>query len=99
METIRYLLENGLKAGIAMAAILAGFAGFLYRLVKFTRPKEERQENQRMLSHRLYHVSGRGRAAYLLLCLEETLQFYKQDFGDWEWSPAYQRIGQGRPTG
>lgn len=49
------------------------------------RPKEERQENQRMLSHRLYHVSGRGRAAYLILCLEETLQFYKQDFGDWEW--------------
>ncbi len=82
------LLERGFMAGAAFAAVCAGFAGFfylLYRLIKLTRPKEVRQEEQRILSHRFYKVSGRGRIAYLILCLEETLRFYGQDFSAWEW--------------
>jgi len=74
--------------GIVFAAVCAGFAGFfylLYRLVKLMRPKELRQEERRMISHRLYKVSGRGRIAYLILCLEETLRYYGQDFSAWEW--------------
>ncbi len=75
-------------AGAAFAAACAGFAGFfylLYRIMKLMRPKEARQKEQRILSHRLYKVSGRGRIAYLILCLEETLRFYGQDFSAWEW--------------
>jgi len=75
-------------AGAVFAAVCAGFAGFfylLYRLIKLTRPKKVRQEEQRILSHPLYHVSGRGRIAYLILCLEEALRFYGQDFSAWEW--------------
>ncbi len=88
MGNIWQLLERGLIAGVAFAAACAGFAGsfyLLYRLVKLMRPKEARQEGQRILSHRLYKVSGRGRIAYLMLCLEETLRFYGQDFSAWEW--------------
>ena len=82
------LLERGFMAGVVFAAVCAGFAGFfylLYRLIKLMRPKAARQEEQRILSHRLYKVSGRGRIAYLILCLEETLRFYGQDFSAWEW--------------
>jgi len=57
----------------------------LYRLINLTRPKEVRYEEKRILSHRVYNVSGRGRVAYLILCLEETLRFYGQDFSAWEW--------------
>lgn len=88
MEHIRQLIERGFIGGIVIAAVFAGFAGFLYllyRLIKLTRPKKVRQEEQRILSHRFYKVSGRGRVAYLILCLEKTLQFYKQDFTAWEW--------------
>lgn len=87
MEHIRQLIARGLVSGIAAAAVLAGFTGFLYalyRLVRLTRPKEIRQEEQRIISHRLYKVSGRARAAYLILCLEKVLQFYKQDLTAWE---------------
>jgi len=88
MENIWQLLQRGFTTGIAFAAICAGFAGFfylLYRLIKLMRPKKIRQDEQRILSHRLYKVSGRGRIAYLILCLEETLRFYEQDFSTWEW--------------
>lgn len=88
MENIWQLLEGGFMTGVVIAAALAGFAGFvylLYRLIKLMRPKEVRQEEQRISSHRLYKVSGRGRVAYLILCLEETLRFYGQDFSAWEW--------------
>jgi len=88
MGNIWKLLGRGFMAGVLVAATCAGFAGFfylLYRLVKHMRPKEVRQEEQRILSHRLYKVSGRGRIAYLILCLEETLRFYGQDFDAWEW--------------
>ena len=74
--------------GVVFAAVCAGFVGFfylLYRLIKLMRPKEVRQEEQRIISHRLYNVSGRGRIAYLILCLEETLQYYGQDLSAWEW--------------
>ncbi|WP_298035548.1 hypothetical protein [uncultured Dysosmobacter sp.] len=88
MGNIWQLLERGFMAGVVFAAVCAGFAGFfylLYRLIKLMRPKAARQEEQRILSHRLYKVSGRGRIAYLILCLEETLRFYGQDFSAWEW--------------
>ena len=60
-----------------------GFAVFLYlvyRLIKFLQPKTVRQEEQQVYSHPFYKVSGRGRVAYLILCLEEVLLFYGQDF-------------------
>ena len=88
MGNIWQLLERGLMGGVVFAAVCAGFAGFfylLYRLIKLMRPKELRQEEQRIISHRLYKVSGRGRVAYLSLCLEETLRYYGQDFSAWEW--------------
>ncbi len=88
MENLRQLLERGFMGGVVIAAVFAGFAGFLYllyRLIKLMRPKEVRREEQRVLSHRFYKVSGRGRVAYLILCLEETLRFYGQDFSAWEW--------------
>jgi hypothetical protein len=88
VENIRALIERGFMGGIVIAAVFAGFAGFLYllyRFIKLMRPKKVRQEEQRILSHRFYKVSGRGRVAYLILCLEKTLQFYKQDFTAWEW--------------
>lgn len=88
MGSIWQLLERGFMAGVVFAAACAGFAGFfylLYRLIKRMRPKEVRQEQQRILSHRLYKVSGRGRIGYLALCLEETLRFYGLDFNAWEW--------------
>ncbi len=88
MGHIGQLIERGFTGGIVIAAVFAGFAGFLYllyRLIRLTRPKKVRQEEQRILSHRFYKVSGRGRVAYLILCLEKTLQFYKQDLTAWEW--------------
>ncbi len=88
MRNIWQLLERGFLGGVVFASACAGFAGFfylLYRLIDLTRPKEVRQEEKRILSHRLYEVSGRGRIAYLILCLEETLRFYGQDLNAWEW--------------
>ncbi len=88
MGNIWQLLERGFMGGIVFAAACAGFAGFfylLYRLINLMRPKEVRQEEKRIISHRLYKVSGRGRIAYLILCLEGTLRFYEQDFTAWEW--------------
>ncbi len=88
MKNIGQLLERGFFGGIVVAAAFVGFAGFLYlvyRLIESLRPQEVRQEEQRILSHRFYKVSGRGRVAYLILCLEEVLQFYGQDFAAWEW--------------
>ena len=88
MGHIWQLIERGFTGGIIIAAAFAGFAGFLYllyRLIKRMRPRKVRQEERRILSHRFYKVSGRGRVAYLILCLEKALQFYKQDFTAWEW--------------
>lgn len=88
MEHIGQLIERGFTGGIVLAAVFAGFAGFLYllyRLIRLTRPKKVRQEEQRILSHRFYKISGRGRVAYLILCLEQTLRFYQQEFMAWEW--------------
>jgi len=88
MRNIGQLLERGFWGGVVFAAVCAGFVGFfylLYRLIRLTRPKEVRQEERRLLSHRLYKVSGRGRIVYLTLCLEETLRFYGQDLNAWEW--------------
>ncbi len=88
MGNIWQLLGKGFITGIIVAAACAGFAGFfylLYRLINLMRPKEVRLEEKRILSHRLYQVSWRGRIAYLIACLEEALRFYGQDFNAWEW--------------
>lgn len=61
MGNICQLLERGFMAGVIFAAACAGSAGFfylLYRLINLTRPKEVQQEEKRILSHRLYQVSG-----------------------------------------
>lgn len=74
--------------GIVYAAAFAGAAGFLYllyRLIKLMRPKKAQLEEKRILFHRFYRVSVRGRVAYLILCLEESLLFYKQDITAWDW--------------
>lgn len=87
MDKIGQLLERGFLGGIVIAAAFVGFAVFLYlvyRLIKFLQPKTIRQEEQRVHSHPFYKVSGRGRVAYLILCLEEVLLFYGQDFSAWE---------------
>ena len=87
MDKIGQLIESGFFGGIVIAATFSGAAVFLYliyRLIKFLQPKEVRQEEQRILSHRFYKVSGRGRVSYLILCLEETLLFYGQDFSAWK---------------
>jgi len=88
MGNIWRLLGRGIMCGVVFTAACTGFAGFcylLYQIIKLMRPKEVRQEEQRILSHRFYKVSGRGRIAYLILCLEGTLRFYGQDFSAWEW--------------
>ncbi len=88
MEHIGQLLQRGFMGGMVFAAALAGFGGVLYllcKLIGLTQPKEVRWEERRLMSHRLYQVSWRGRAAYCILCLEETLRFYKQDLAAWEW--------------
>jgi len=80
-------LERTFIGGAVFAVACAGFVAvlyLLYRLIGLTRPKEVRWEEKRILSHRMYRVSGRGRIAYLTLCLEETLRFYGQDLRDWE---------------
>ena len=87
MDKIGQFLERGFWGGIVIAAAFVGFAVFLYlvyRLIKFLQPKTVRQEEQRVHSHPFYKVSGRGRVAYLILCLEEVLLFYGQDFSAWE---------------
>jgi len=88
MENIWQSLERGFTGGVFIAATFTGFAGFLYllyQLIMFMRPKKVRQEEKQILTHRFYQTSWRGRIAYLILCLEETLQFYKQDLTAWEW--------------
>ena len=88
MGNIWRLLERGFTAGAVIAAACAGFAVFfylLYRLTRLAHPKAARLKERRVTSHRLYKVPGRGRIAYLTLCLKEALQFYGQDFGEWGW--------------
>ncbi len=88
MGNIWRLLERGFVAGVVFAGVCAGAAVLFYllfRLINLTQPKEVRWEERRISSHRLYQVSWRGRIAYLILCLEETLRFYGQDLSAWEW--------------
>ncbi len=88
MGNIWQLLERCFMAGVVFSGVCAGAAVLFYllfRLIDLTQPKEVRWEEQRLLSHRFYQVSGRGRIAYLILCLEEALRFYGQDLNAWEW--------------
>ncbi len=88
MGKIWQLLERGFLGGIVFVGVCAGAAVLFYLLcwlINLTQPKEVRWEEQRLVSHRLYEVSWRGRIAYLILCLEEALRFYGQEFSAWEW--------------
>lgn len=89
MESIVHLLElleRGFTGGAFLTAVFTGVACvlyLLYRLFELMHPEEIREIDQ-LLSHRFYYISERGRVAYLILCLEETLRFYQQDITDWE---------------
>ncbi len=88
MGNIWQLLERGFIGGAVFAGVCAGGAVLFYLLswlINLTQPKEVRWEEKRLSSHRFYQVSGRGRIAYLILCLEEALRFYGQDLNAWEW--------------
>lgn len=71
----------------------AGLASilFFYRTLFYQTPEQRKKQKiqkaefRRWKSHRFYPVSNRARAAYLILCLEEALKFYGQDFAKWEW--------------
>lgn len=84
--------------GVAVAAVAGGAVGgfcIACWLIKRVLPKKLQQDEAYILSHRFYRVSGRGRVAYLIICLEEALHFYKQDLAAWEgilrklWSITY----------
>lgn len=47
--------------------------------------QEMKAERHKWKEHKFYPISKRARAAYLILCFEEVLNFYEQDFGKWEW--------------
>lgn len=78
-----------IRTSVAIISVAVGFFGSLYlllRLINFIMcPDKVRQEKRWMKSHRFYSISGRGKIAYLILCLESALQFYKQDISAWEW--------------
>lgn len=64
---------------------------FFYKVLFYSTPeqrkekKEVRVRNKEWKHHRFYPISKRARAAYLILCLEESLLFYSQDIHKWEW--------------
>ncbi len=85
-----------LQAGVLGLALIVAVAAFFiagaYGLLYLARRAEARipaqTEGQAAAedwtpSDPFYAVSGRGRAAYLLLCLEEALSFYGQDLAQW----------------
>lgn len=51
--------------------------------------KKQRKDYKRACNekkqHTFFAVSKRARAAYMILCLEEILKFYHQDFLKWQW--------------
>lgn len=87
------MLSRCLLAGLLMAVLLSGmFGGFylLHRLVKFLRTPQAERRQQRALkeaarAHPLAAVSGRGRTAYVILCLENALAQFGQTAADWTW--------------
>lgn len=63
---------------------------FFYRVLFYKKPeqrkkeKAQKQEQRRWKQHRCFPLSGRARAAYLILCLEEALRYYGLDFTRWK---------------
>ena len=69
----------------AVGGLLTGAAIVFTLGCRLLRPKAERQQEALLRVHRFYPVSGRGRAAYLLLCLEAALAALDQDRAAWAW--------------
>ena len=63
---------------------------FFYRVLLYKKPEQRRkekaqkQEQRRWKQHRCFPISGRARAAYLILCIEEVLRYYRLDFTRWK---------------
>lgn len=63
---------------------------FFYRILFYKKPeqrkkeKAQKREQKRWKQHRCFPLSGRARAAYLILCLEEALRHYGLDFTRWK---------------
>lgn len=85
-------LQAGVLGLVLIAAVAALFIAGAYGLLYLARRAEARvpvpaekpaAAEDWMPSDPFYEVSGRGRAAYLLLCLEEALSFYGQEPEQW----------------
>ena len=80
------------RFGIGLAAAAAGGALLVFLLWRRGKggrwgglPKEERERKKAEKEHLLTRVSGRGRTAYLVLCLENALIRFGLPAADWEW--------------
>lgn len=73
--------------GLAAAAVGGGLLLLLlWRALRWIRtPREERERKRAEKEHLLTRVSGRGRTAYLVLCLENALVRFELPAADWEW--------------
>lgn len=96
LSSLLTMLARCFFLGLFMAVLVAGmfFCWYLLgRLVKrlryLRRPQAERQmeraRKNAALEHPLSGVSGRGRTAYAVLCLENALVHFGQTAEDWAW--------------
>lgn len=83
---ICFLAQHLVLLYLTGAAILL----FFYRVLFYKKPEQRRkekaqkQEQKRWKQHRCFPHSGRARAAYLILCVEEVLRYYRLDFTRWD---------------
>lgn len=83
---ICFLAQHLVLLYLTGAAILL----FFYRVLLYKKPEQRRkekaqkQEQRRWKQHRCFPISGRARAAYLILCIEEVLRYYRLDFTRWK---------------
>lgn len=96
MEALLDVILRLAGTGVVMAAILTGVFLFLYllyrliRLVQWLRKSPEERQVLRarkaaVARHPFSRSSGRDRAAYLVLCLEQALAAYSQAPEGWQW--------------
>lgn len=84
MNEFLQMLQRGFLVGAVIAACLSGFVAFFYIIYLIIKVFKNDKESKCKI-HKFWKVSKRGRAAYLILCLEEALKFYNQDFSKWKW--------------